>query len=123
LEIKVAGGHTPPVLGDKRFAGARPRFNCVSGQDQSCAFRDIFYTDFLDGRTTAKASWRTNSHATTWELSAPVEAYQRVADSKTSNDYRIQFGRNVLIPVPPDREVVHITGRTIGREVIDLVYP
>jgi hypothetical protein len=123
LEIKVAGGHTPPVPGDKRFAGAHPSFECVSGQDRACAFRDIFYVSFIDGKTTAKASWRTNSHPTTWVLSAPVEAFQRVADTRASQDYPIQFGRNVLIQVLPDREVVHITGRTIGGEAIELVYP
>jgi len=54
---------------------------------------------------------------------SPVEACQRIENSHTSRTYPIQFERNVLIDVSKDREVVHITGRTIGNEPIDIVYP
>ncbi len=125
LDLKVAGtGHTPPAVGDQKYRTTDIKFDCISGQDQSCAFRDIFYIQPVDSDRTVEAYWRTNSHPTTWRLSADIMQWGQTGD-KDQDPFQlpIQFGKNLLITVPNDYELIHITGKTITGEPIDVIYP
>ena len=98
-------------------------FSCNGAWD----FRNIFYiqpmdSDFSD--RTVEAYWDTNTVPTTCRLSAEIMQWAQTGDKDlVAFELPIQFGKNVLIQVPNDWELVHITGKTVTGEPIDVVYP
>ncbi len=125
LELKLVGtGHVPPELNDQKYRRDTIEFACISGQDQSCGHRDIFYVQPVDNDRTIQAYWRTSSHPTTWRLSAKIAQWKRDEDRDLpARTVRLEFGRTLEIPVPENYTQVHLVGKTITGEPIDVYFP
>jgi hypothetical protein len=119
LQIKVPGGHTPSIVGDKKLSNLR--FGCLSGD--VCRWSDVFYQRFFESNTTARAAWQTNSWPTTWQLMVDVAEYREVGQDTITIPFDLVFGRTVEISLPVNAEAIRIRGTTIGGDDIDLIYP
>jgi hypothetical protein len=124
LDLKVAtSGRTPPTPGDQKYRTSDIKFDCIYG-GLACGFKDVFYIQPMNHDSQIQAYWRTNSNPTVWQLSAEIMQWSQTGDQDQPPSTKpIRFGENVLIQVPDDWELVHITGKTVTGEAIDLIYP
>jgi hypothetical protein len=57
-------------------------------------------------------------------LSAQILQYALTgAKDQAALQFPMQYGKTVSIPLPTDYELIHLTGKTITGESIDMYYP
>jgi hypothetical protein len=78
IEMMVEGGNVP-VVDYKRFV-APVSLSCIVGGN-TCGFSGGTRTDINNNGAKAVANWNTNSHPTTWRLTAAVEKYTMTGDA------------------------------------------
>jgi hypothetical protein len=113
IEMVVEGGNVP-VVDYRRFV-APVTLGCILGGD-ICGFSGGHRTDITNNGTKAVANWNTNSHPTTWRLTAAVEKYTMTGDEAYAGATQdAPFGSVVFFDFPAGSTVKALKVKTFTK--------
>lgn len=113
IEIVVAGGNVP-VVDYKRFVDPLS-LSCISGGNV-CGFSSAHRTSITNNGAKAVANWNTNSHPTTWRLTAPVETYTMTGEQAYAGPPQTAlFGQALFFDFPKGSTVTALKVRTFTK--------